>query len=129
MTLKLCLSFLALLLFTSTALSQTKKAATINLTNITWQLYFKESANDSWEEGEKLTFLSGGKLKVNGESYPKTSWVLTGKKLIFSYSDDNAGMFGSGEVPINGNRANGGGQMGMRGTPFIMRLISVAERS
>ena len=125
MTLKLCLSFLALLLFTSTTLSQTKKAADVNLTNTTWQLSFKESANDSWEKGEQLTFLSGGKLKVDGKSVPRSSWKLTGKKLIFSFSDDDAGLSCEGEVTINGNSANGGGQMGMRGTPFIMRLTKL----
>lgn len=126
MTLKFCLSFLALLLFTSTALSQTsKKATSVNLTNTTWQISFRESANESWIEGEKLTFLLGGKLKVDGETYPKTSWRLKGTKLSFSYSNDNAGMFGSGEVTIKGNRANGGGQLGMKGTPYIIRLTKL----
>jgi len=126
MRLKFCLSFLALLFFTLTVLSQTsKKSASVNLTNTTWQISFKESANESWIEGEKLTFLSGGKLKVDGETYPKTFWRLRGTKLSFSYSNDNAGMFGSGEVTVKGNRANGGGQLGMRGTPYIIRLTNL----
>lgn len=126
MMLKFCLLFLTFFLFTYTAHSQTSKKATgNNLTNTTWEIKFKESANESWIDGEKLTFLSGGKLKVDGETYPRTSWHLKKTKLTFSYSNDNAGMFGNGEVTVKGNRADGGGQLGMRGTPYIIRLTKL----
>lgn len=119
------LSILALGLSTSIALSQTKNTRNTNLTNTTWQTKFKESANKSWIDGEKLTFLAGGKLKIDGKTYPRTSWRLRGTKLIFSYSNDNAGMFGSGKVMVKENRADGGGQLGMKGTLYIIRLVKL----
>lgn len=122
---QLCLLLLAAVLFAPVASGQkASPAGSESLINTTWQIYFKESARDSWNEEEKLTFLSGGKLKVGGQVYPRTSWQLRGKKLIFSYSND-AGMLGEGEVVIQGNRADGGGQLGMRGTPFIIRLVKL----
>lgn len=113
--------------FATVALAQrTSPVRSEGIINTTWQIYFKGSARDSWNEGEKLTFLSGGKLKVGGQLYPQTSWQLRGRKLSFSYND-NAGMLGEGEVTIQGNRADGGGQLGMQGTPFIIRLVMLAS--
>lgn len=124
---QVCRVLLASVLFTTAALGQkASQAGSENIINTTWQLYFKESARDSWNEEVKLTFLSGGKLKVDGQVYPRTEWRLRGKKLIFSYSND-AGMLGEGEVTMQGNHSDGGGQLGMRGTPFIIRLVKLVS--
>ncbi len=101
------------------------QAQKVNLVGTTWTVFERIEKNESWTKYRTVTFLKGGKLKIDDNACGGT-WTLKGNKVSFELDcADRAEM----EATIKGNTANGGGirGMGKRGEVWI-RMVKNKEK-
>lgn len=100
-------------------------AQKVNLVGTTWTIFERIEKNESWTKYRTVTFLNGGKLKIDNNACGG-NWNLKGSKVSFELDcPDRAEM----AATIKGNTANGGGirGMGMRGEVWV-RMVKNKEK-
>jgi hypothetical protein len=101
---KITVCSVAVLIFANFA-----QAQKVNLVGTTWTVFTRIEKNERWTKYGTVTFLKGGKLKVDDNACGG-NWTLKGNKVSFQLDcSDRAEM----EAAIKGNSATGGGLIGM----------------
>lgn len=86
------------------------QAQKVNLAGTTWTVFTRIEKNENWNQYVTVTFLKGGKLKIDDKACSGGNWNLTGNKVSFQF---DCGVSGDMDATIKGNAANGAGLIGI----------------